>query len=941
MGKTQDPEPGARADEPQDLEVTGTLPMSLTSFVGRERELDELRSLFRAGKRLVTLVGIGGIGKTRLALQLGFSASDLGWTNVYFVELAALADPGLVEGAVLESVGAGSSRAPLQAAAEHLRDANALVVLDCCEHVLGAARRSAEVLLRGCPSVTVLATSRSPLDVEGELVWQVPSLSTEQRADAGGIGASDAARLFADRASHVQARFELNEDVAGAFEAIVRRVDGIPLAIELAAARIRVLSAAEIADGLDDQLRLLGGGHRSDPRHQTIRASLDWSHELLTGRERQLFARLSVFSGGFDLEAAAAVCAGDGIAVGQVLDEIEGLVDKSLLAVERRAGVTRFRMLDFVRQYAAERLAATGQDILLPDRHRAYFRELAGRADRELWALAPAGRARLDDEAPNLRAAIDDGCARAPGDALAIVGALGLYWRVRGRLAEGVAMTEQTLGTAPAEPSPGQALALATLSVLSFWLGDFARTRSCATSALAMGAAIGDTRSQALALSRLGALVILSDSRAGDPLLVRAAELARAAGDRVALCDALGSLAISYFCQDDPRAMRSPLEETLGVAQSIGYEDDIRWCLWCLAHVAFSAGELSSARAYGERALAMMPGQDPLSRYCAVEVLSLVDASMGAVDAARERAAADLEQSRQERLRLGTGVLMHALAAAALAAGDLDRAAQRAASLFEQESEVRYLAWHAQEILVAVALARDDSALAKVHVERLLTAAEPLLNRRAQAVAHLGLARAVLLEGADRRAESLAHGALKVLADNGWRPAVIDALDLLAEIALFQRQHERAVRLIAAAGKQRSILGLAASAPARKRTERQLAAAGAVLGAENLKNSSDDGVRLSLDEAVAYAQRGRGERASAAHGWASLSPVERQVVELASHGLNNPTIARELFISRNTVKAHLSHAYAKLGVTNRIELARLAAGHAHAANGLEKLYPAG
>jgi predicted ATPase/DNA-binding CsgD family transcriptional regulator len=927
MGKTQDAGPGSRADEPLDGNVTRTLPMSLTSFVGRELELDELRSLLRAGKRLVTLVGIGGIGKTRLALQLGFTARDLGWADVYFVELAALADPGLVDGAVLESVGAGSSRSPLRAAAEHLREANALVVLDCCEHVLGAARGAAEALLRGCPFVTVLATSRSPLGADGELVWQVPALSVQKRAGAGETGASDAARLFADRASHARPRREPGEDAAGAFEAIVRRVDGIPLAIELAAARIRVLSAAEIADGLDDQLRLLGGGHRSDPRHQTIRASLDWSHDLLTGSERRLFARLSVFSGGFDLEGATGVCAGDGNGDGQILDQIEGLVDKSLLAVERGAGATRFRMLDFVRQYAAERLTATGESDRLADRHRAYFRALAERADRELWALDAAGRGRLDHESPNLRAAIDDGGHRAPDDALAIAGALGLYWRVRGRLAEGVAMTEQSLAVASAEASPVRALALAKLSVLSFWLGDFARTQSAAASALEMGAATGDTRSQALALSRLGALVILGDSAVGDPMLARAAELARAAGDQVALCDALGSLAISYFCQDDPGAMRAPLEETLRVAEAIGYEDDIRWCLWCLAHAAFSAGDLAGARAHGQRALAMMPGQDRLSRYCAVEILCLVDAGRGASEVARERAEADLGQSRQEGLRLGTGVLMHALAAAALAAGDLDRAAHWAGRLYEQESEVRYLAWHAQEILVAVALARGDSAQAKLGVERLLAAAEPLRNRRAQAIAHLGLARALLLEGDDKRAESIAHDALKVLADRGWRPAVIDALDLLAEIALFQRQYERAVRLSAAARTQRSVLGLAAVPPARRRAEPQLAAAGAALGAEGLASASADGAGLSLDEAVAYAQRGRGEHAGAAHGWASLSPVERQVVDLASHGLNNPNIASELFISRNTVKAHLSHAYAKLGVSNRIELARLSARH--------------
>ena len=439
-----------------------------------------------------------------------------------------------------------------------------------------------------------------------------------------------------------------------------------------------------------------------------------------------------------------------------------------------------------------------------------------------------------------------------------MAGALGLYWRVRGRLAEGVTATEQSLRAARPEPSPGRALALAKLSLLSFWLGDFARTQSAATSALDMGAAIGGTRSQALALGQLGALVILGNPGAGDPMLMRAAELARTAGDDAALCDSLTPLAISYFFQDDPGAMRGPLEEALRVAEAIGFEDIIRWCLWCLAHTAFSAGDLARARAHGERALAIMPGQDPLSRYCAVEILCLLDASMGAADAARERAEPDFEQSRQERLRLGTGVVTHALGAAALAAGDLDRAEQWASSLYEQESEVCYLGWHAQEILVAVALARDDSVQARIHAERLLAAAEPLRNRRARAVGHLGLARALLLEGDDERAESVTHDALKVFMDNGWRPGAVDALEVVAEVALFTQQHERAVRLIAAAQKERTALGLVAFPVLRERTERNLASAGAALGDESRERALQDGARLSLQEAVAYAQRGRG-----------------------------------------------------------------------------------
>jgi DNA-binding NarL/FixJ family response regulator len=376
--------------------------------------------------------------------------------------------------------------------------------------------------------------------------------------------------------------------------------------------------------------------------------------------------------------------------------------------------------------------------------------------------------------------------------------------------------------------------------------------------------------------------------------------------------------------------MQSPLAKALRVAEAIGFEDIIRWCLWCLAHTASSAGDLAGARAHGERALAMTPGQDQLSRYCAVEILCLLDANMGAADAARERAEADFEQSKQERLRLGTGMLMHALGAAALAAGDLDRAEQWAMSLYEQESEVCYLAWHAQEILVAVALARGDSVQAKIGVEKLLAAAEPLRNRRARAVGHLGLARALLLEGDDERAESVTHDALKVLLDNGWRPGVIDAIDVVAEVALSTGQHERAVRLIAAGQKEQTTLGLVAFPMLRERTERNLASAGAALGDESLERALHDGARLSVQEAVAYAQRGRGEHADATHGWASLSPVERQVVELASQGLSNPDIARELFISRNTVKVYLSRAYAKLGVANRTELARLATRHSQA-----------
>ena len=418
-----------------------------------------------------------------------------------------------------------------------------------------------------------------------------------KRGDAGEAGASDAARLFADRASYVQSRFELSQDVAGAVETIVRRVDGIPLAIELAAARARVLSAEEIASGLDDHLRLLRGGHQSDPRHQTIRASLDWSHELLTEPERQLFARLSVFSGGLDLEAATAVCTGGAIAPGQVLDEVQGLVDKSLLAVERRAGATRFRMLDFVRQYAAERLAAAGEGDLLADRHRAYFRESAGRADRELWALVPASAPVSTMSRPTCEPPSTTAAPVRPMMPGGWSGALGLYWRARGRRAEGVTATER----ARAPPR-----LILPPRVLPWPICRFCRSASAISPHAVRrhfrpGNGRGDRR-HPLAGPRAQpprGPGHLGDPGTGDPMLIRAAELARTAGDDVALCNARTSLVISYFCQDDP-ALRSPLNERSGWRKPSASRTH-PLVLVVLAHTALAAGDLAGARAHGER----------------------------------------------------------------------------------------------------------------------------------------------------------------------------------------------------------------------------------------------------------------------------------------------------------------------------------------------------
>jgi predicted ATPase len=451
------------------------LAVPLSRFVGRSVEMDELDAVL-GEHRLVTLLGIGGIGKTRLALALAMRWRER-VDEVIVVDFAALQTGDLVDGALLEAAGIGlqSGRAALDATIEHLAHRRALVVLDTCEHVLSSAAQVAERLLRHCPDVRVLTTSRALLDVPGEVAWPVPPLRTDQPSDEAEFAQSDAVALFADCATRAQPGFRLGASAADAVSRIVRGVDGIPLAIELAAARLRVLTIDEIATGLSDHLRILGGGPVSAARHHTMRASLDWSYALLDPELAALFARLSIFGGGWTLPAAEAVCADEQLPVAAMLDAIAGLVDRSLVIAEHEGPVTRYRMLDFVRQYARERLAADSAADEVALRHRLFFRDLAELADRELWAVRPDSRASLDAEAPNLRQAVAHAIGHGETDALRLAGALALYWRERGRLDEGIRTIEHALAATPNTPSAPRALALAVLSTLSIWRGDFVR----------------------------------------------------------------------------------------------------------------------------------------------------------------------------------------------------------------------------------------------------------------------------------------------------------------------------------------------------------------------------------------------------------------------------------------------------------------------------------
>ncbi|MGH2378333.1 MAG: adenylate/guanylate cyclase domain-containing protein [Candidatus Limnocylindria bacterium] len=430
--------------------VANNLPVQLTSFVGRQSELETARGLLER-TRLVTLVGPGGTGKTRLAIEVGSSVLGRSPDGVWFVDLSPLSARDQAVRAIASAVGLMETRPalgaapappaeqPLEALTRSLADRELLLILDNCEHLVEACASIAHTLLTAGPRLRVLATSREPLNISGETVLRLPPLTVPAARANGGAAESEAVKLFAERASRVRPGFALTEENLPAVAQITRRLDGLPLAIELAAARVKVLTPQEIAGRLDDAFKLLGSGSRGGTqRHQTLRATIDWSYELLEERERVLFRRLAVFVGGFDHAAAEFVAAGDGLDAFEVLDALEVLVDRSLVLAEYAGAGSRFGMLQTMAQYAQEKLAEAGKTASVRGRHLSWCLDLAEKAEHGLEGSEQLEwLERLDRDRENIRAALEWAesdpalCARAlfdSGERWAATGICAISW---------------------------------------------------------------------------------------------------------------------------------------------------------------------------------------------------------------------------------------------------------------------------------------------------------------------------------------------------------------------------------------------------------------------------------------------------------------------------------------------------------------------------------
>jgi DNA-binding CsgD family transcriptional regulator len=739
---------------------------------------------------------------------------------------------------------------------------------------------------------------------------------------------ADAVELFNDRARQALPQFKLHDDQRAAVVEICNRLDGLPLAIELAAARMRALTPARIAAGLKDRLAVLSTGPRGGPRRQaTLEASFDWSHDLLSEPERALLRQLSVFAGGFDVDAALAVCPA------ATLELLASLADRSLIIVESRSGAeTRYRLLETVRQFAAEHLDEAEEVELMRTRHRDYYTEMAEKAEPGLTSPDDARwQALLLTDQENLRAAMAWSRDRGDAEALArLVAPLGMLWTLTNRLVEMTRWMEAVTPRAGEVSLRLRARLRYYECLTALFTGDrLGEVPALAHESLALARTAGSKREEVPALVVLGVVAgLLSGAEAMRPYVEEAVSKAHVAGFPYGAVMALEMLFLARLFQSHPDENGRLIQEAVAVARA-GVQRHTQLTVRSFSGMlAFTRGRLAEAEEILTAVVAEGREMTDFNYLHGLIDIGLVRMFRGDFERARsliDEGLAAAQRSEAEQ-RSAAGVGLHAglvLGWMQLATGEAPAARQAMAKVAEgaRSSILRPLV-PLPLILMADACVSDgalDEATA------VLAEAVAMAQSRDQTwfLGRAGLVQAKLRmrKGDFAEAESLVHEALNQSRDADDQIAIVDGLELLARIATNLDSHKEAVRLWAAADSRRAELDYARFPVDIPGHDASIAAAKNALGADEFASASEEGMKLSIEEAIAYAARGRGERKRPSTGWASLTPSELEVVRLVGEHLSNPEIAARLFVSRATVKTHLVHIFSKLGIESRSELA--------------------
>jgi predicted ATPase/DNA-binding CsgD family transcriptional regulator len=900
------------------------------TLIGRESELAELKSMLAASP-LVTITGPGGCGKTRLALEMAACGASRPQSAGCVV--AALADVSRGErliDSLMAAVGVrerfGST--PNDVLVEHLASRRLLLVLDNCEHLLPDVAKVARELCRGVPDLRLLATSREPLEIDGESVLCLGPLSLPE-ADDDGVGAivrSDAGRMFVDRAVRRDAAFALTPRTARAVVSICRQLDGLPLALELAAARLDTLDAEEIARELGGQGRLATAGSAAEPsRHSSLRASLDWSYRLLDETERALIRRLAVFSGGFTAEAAHGVTA-PAESVTHVRGLLRALERKGLLVPAPAGAPERWRLLSTVAKYAGEELTSAGESDELADRHLSWFQTWAAQADGRLLR---DGHEPIDVEGPNLRRALDRALEHDPESALAMAASLMRHWILAEHYHEARSICSAVL-QAVDESADARALALVTCgaALVAMLSEDYEGALTGTQAGLVLLGAVEDPGVKATCLL-CSAMVLIQtgvDLHGGLANAERAVALAEGHGDdQLGLAWALVSLAVAAMLCERFQALGEAYEAFLAIPTAREHRTLRAWAEQTAAWAQVSVGSPERALVHIERASTLEGDWPSMTHFQVLGFRIHALARLGRTDEAITSGEQALQRAGESGALQSVPAIELALATAELMHGALDSAADRAQGLLRMPHLHTLVI--ARETLARIALARDQPADAQGHASELEAIAQRSGSVRHQALADYINGRAAIQTGEKDRGRDLLHAALASCAELGLEREAADALDELALLAADAGETERCARLAAAGASTRARLSCAPTLASTERLDSARARLAAQAG-DCWDAAWAQGEQAALADAIAYARRGRGRRRrSTADGWPSLTGTERDVALLAASGKTNPQIAEQLFIARGTVKMHLSAVYRKLDVANRTELA-VAARHA-------------
>ncbi|MEO6457502.1 MAG: tetratricopeptide repeat protein [Chloroflexia bacterium] len=858
------------------------LPAQLTSFIGREQEIAEVKRLLGM-TRLLTLTGAGGCGKTRLALEVAKNLSAQYPDGVWFVDLSSLSDETLVPQAVASSLGVWEvpDRPLTFTLIEYLQPLNVLLLIDNCEHLVEACRELTSTLLKSCPGLQIAATSRQALGTPGEIAWPVPSLSVpdpQETYSVETLAQYEAVALFIDRALFRRPDFSLKPENVTAVAQLCHRLDGIPLAIELAAARVKVLSVEQIVSRLDERFRLLvGGTHVTLPRHQTLRALMDWSHDLLSESEQALLRSLSVFAGGFTLEAVEAVCGGF-ISVYELIELLSHLVDKSLLVMEERGGEAHYRLLETIRQYVEEKLESAGETSGLRRRHFDYYLRLAEESEDELLTDKQAlWLARLEEQHDNLRAALAWSKSEAPKDEveLRLAGALTWFWYFHAYITEGRGWIEGALRHAgTTKKTAPHAKALSAGGLMAYVQSDYTKARLRLEEALSVWRLLDHERGTAITLTFLGRVAVregnYTEARA---FLEESAALFRQARDSWGLAlslDSLGEVALELGDRELATTLHG---ESLALHRERGHKWGIALELGSFGRVAMELGDYAAARAGLQEALYIQ---------------------------------------REIGDKWATARILHNLAEVALFEGDYEQAGVQYAeslALFQHLGDRRGIA-ESLHMLGHIAHHQGEQMRAEGLFHESLVVASELGDKVNIGLCLIELARVAGAVKQPERAARLYGAAQALLMPNnvgrGISVASLVRNEFESDMASIKMQHNKT--------HWEQALAAGSEMPLEQAIEFALHKVGdstnieVVIGDWSAANSGSTATKLSnhLDD---------------------LTEREAEVLRLIAQGLTDAQVAERLYLSTRTVQSHARSIYSKLGISTRSGATRYAIEH--------------